>query len=62
MQDLAALGVILLKMDITKVVSPAIKAKKPKTRYVAGKLAKPLMFLRKWVGDRLFDKIIMSQM
>ena len=47
---------------IARVVSQAIKSRKPKTRYVAGKLAKPLIFLRKWLGDRLFDKIIMSQM
>ena len=45
---------------IAKVVSQAIKAKKPKTRYVAGKLAKPLILIRKWLGDRIFDKIIMS--
>lgn len=45
---------------IAKVVSQAIKAEKPKTRYAAGKLAKPLMFMRKWLGDRIFDKIIMN--
>ena len=43
---------------IAKVVSQAVQAKKPKTRYVAGKLAKPLIFLRQWLGDRIFDKII----
>ena len=43
---------------IAKVVSQAVKAKKPKTRYAAGKFAKPLMFLRKWFSDRIFDKII----
>ena len=45
---------------IAKVVSQAIKAKKPKTRYVAGKLAKPLILIRTWLGDRIFDKIIMN--
>ncbi len=45
---------------IAKVVSQAVKAKKPKTRYAAGKFAKPMMFMRKWLGDRLFDKIIMN--
>ena len=45
---------------IAQVVSQAIKAKKPKTRYAAGKLAIPLMFIRKWFGDRIFDKIITS--
>lgn len=46
---------------ITKLVFKAIESKKPKTRYVAGALAKPLMFVRKWFGDRFFDTIIMSQ-
>ncbi|MBM7624112.1 oxidoreductase [Sporohalobacter salinus] len=47
---------------IAKTVSKAIKARKPKTRYVAGKMAKPLMFMRKWLPDKIFDKVIMSQM
>lgn len=46
---------------ITKLVVKAIEARKPKTRYVAGAMAKPLMFVRKWFGDRFFDTIIMSQ-
>ena len=45
---------------IAEVVSQAIKAKKPKTRYAAGKFAKPMILMRKWLGDRIFDKIIMS--
>ncbi len=40
---------------IADIVSQAIKAKKPKTRYAAGKYAKPLIFVRKWFGDRFFD-------
>lgn len=46
---------------ITQLISKAIKAKKPKTRYVAGKFAKPMLFIRKYFSDRFFDKIIMSQ-
>lgn len=46
---------------IAKVISKAIKAKKPKTRYVKGKFAKPMMFIRKWLGDRVFDKLVLSQ-
>jgi len=46
---------------IANVISKAINAKKPKTRYVAGKMAKPLMFMRKLLSDRMFDRIIMSQ-
>ena len=47
---------------IAKVVSQAVKAKKPKTRYAAGQFAKPLMFLRKWLGDRAFDTIIRASL
>lgn len=46
---------------IADLVSEALKASKPKTRYVAGYMAKPVMFLRKILSDRMFDKIIMSQ-
>lgn len=46
---------------IADVVSNAVAARKPKTRYVAGKLAKPLMFMRKYFGDRIFDRILASQ-
>jgi short-subunit dehydrogenase len=45
---------------IANTVSKIIRAKNPKARYVAGKLAKPMIFLRKWGGDRLFDKIVLS--
>lgn len=45
---------------IAKTISKALKARKPKTRYAVGKYAKPLMFLRKWFGDRMFDRVVMS--
>jgi NAD(P)-dependent dehydrogenase (short-subunit alcohol dehydrogenase family) len=47
---------------IADVVSRAVRARKPRTRYVAGKYAKPMIGIRKWLGDRLFDRVIMSQM
>ena len=43
---------------IADLILKAIEAKKPKTRYAAGKLAKPLLFIRKWGGDRTFDWIL----
>jgi NAD(P)-dependent dehydrogenase (short-subunit alcohol dehydrogenase family) len=45
---------------IAKVVSRAVRARRPKTRYVAGKFAKPLIWVRTWLGDRIFDRIIMG--
>lgn len=45
---------------IADVVSKAVAARRPKTRYAAGKLARPMLFIRKWFGDRMFDRIVMS--
>jgi short-subunit dehydrogenase len=45
---------------ITDLVIKAVRAEKPNTRYVAGKMAKPMMFIRKWFGDCVFDKIVLS--
>ncbi|WDR03005.1 oxidoreductase [Devosia algicola] len=45
---------------IADIVSRAIKSSRPKTRYAAGKYAKLLINLRKWLGDRIFDRIVMS--
>ena len=47
---------------IARIVSQAVNAKRPRTRYVAGTYAKPMITLRKWLGDRMFDRMIMSQM
>jgi short-subunit dehydrogenase len=46
---------------IARVISKAVRSKRPKPRYAAGKYAKPMIWVRKWFGDRMFDRIIMSQ-
>ena len=46
---------------IANLVSKAVKSNRPKTRYVGGYMAKPVMFMRWLLLDRWFDKIIMSQ-
>ncbi len=43
---------------ISDVIVKAIYAKKPKTRYAAGKMAKIMLFIRKYFSDRMFDKIL----
>lgn len=43
---------------IAKTVSKIVKSKKPKTRYVAGYMARTTLFFRKILSDRLFDKFI----
>lgn len=46
---------------VAKTISKAIAATRPKTRYVVGKYARPLLFMRRWLSDRAFDGIVMSQ-
>jgi len=46
---------------IANVIAKAISTTRPKTRYAAGRLARPLILARRLVGDRLFDRIVMSQ-
>jgi NAD(P)-dependent dehydrogenase (short-subunit alcohol dehydrogenase family) len=43
---------------IANVILKAVTARKPKTRYAAGYMAKPVMFMRHWLPDRWFDRII----
>ncbi|KRA42478.1 oxidoreductase [Pseudoxanthomonas sp. Root630] len=46
---------------VAKAIARAVQSRRPKTRYVAGNLARPLMFVRKYFGDRVYDRLIMSQ-
>jgi short-subunit dehydrogenase len=45
-----------------KEIAKAATVEKPKTRYIKGYLAKPLVGMRKWLGDKAFDKMILSQL
>ena len=47
---------------IADVVGNAVKSARPKTRYAAGKYAKMMIGVRKWLGDRAFDRLIKSRM
>lgn len=46
---------------ISRLIDKAISSRKPKTRYAGGKFAKPMIFIRTYLGDRIFDKAVMSQ-
>jgi short-subunit dehydrogenase len=46
---------------IAKLIQKAIAANNPKTRYAGASMAKPLLFLRSVLSDKLLDKIILSQ-
>ncbi|WP_019155235.1 oxidoreductase [Robertmurraya massiliosenegalensis] len=43
---------------IGKIVMKAIEAKRPKTRYAAGQFAKPMLFFRRVLTDRMFDRLL----
>lgn len=47
---------------ISHLVLKAVRSKKPKRRYVGGKYAKLMLFIRKWLGDTIFEMAIMSQL
>lgn len=40
---------------VADTISNAITNNKPKNRYATGKLAKPMLFLRKYLIDKTFD-------
>lgn len=46
---------------ITKLIIKAINSNNPKRRYVGGLFAKPMLFIKKWFGDEIYEKAIMSQ-
>jgi len=43
---------------IAETIVKAIQAQKPKTRYAIGFMARPLIFLRKTLSDRMFDRLL----
>jgi len=45
-----------------KEIAKAATVSNPKTRYLKGYLAKPLVQMKKWLGDKAFDKILLSQL
>ncbi|WP_343524214.1 oxidoreductase [Pedobacter sp.] len=47
---------------ISDTIDKIINSNNPKTRYRVGKFAKPMVWMRTYFGDSLFDKIVMSQM
>ncbi|MEP6464820.1 MAG: oxidoreductase [Parafilimonas sp.] len=47
---------------IARLIEKAIKAKKPKARYVAGYMATPALLAKKVLSDRMFDAAMMSQL
>lgn len=47
---------------VAKTIVKAVNANRPKTRYATGSGAKIVLFLRRFLSDRMFDKMILSMM
>ncbi|RXK81250.1 oxidoreductase [Filimonas effusa] len=47
---------------ISNTIIKIVNSSKPKTRYRVGKFAKPMVWMRTYLGDNMFDRIVMSQM
>ncbi|MBX5142412.1 oxidoreductase [Rhizobium lentis] len=45
---------------VAATILKAITAARPKTRYHTGYMAGPVLWLRRWLSDRMFDRIITS--
>ena len=43
---------------IADAILKSLRAKQPRVRYAAGQWAKPLLFMRRLLSDRMFDRII----
>ena len=43
---------------IAEVILQAVAARRPKTRYAVGFGAKPMLILRRWLSDRMFDRLV----
>lgn len=45
---------------ISDLVVKALTVRRPAARYHGGLMAGPLLFLKRWLSDRMFDRLIMS--
>lgn len=47
---------------IADVILQAVSVRKPRTRYAVGFGAKPMLILRRWLSDRMFDRLVKRAM
>ena len=44
---------------VARTIARAATAARPRTRYPTGAAARPMLFLRRWLSDRLFDRMML---
>jgi NAD(P)-dependent dehydrogenase (short-subunit alcohol dehydrogenase family) len=47
---------------ISDLIVKALRARRPRTRYSGGMMARPTLFLRRILSDRMFDRMVMMAM
>jgi len=60
-QEMYARGIGSPPSTITKLIIKAINSNNPQRRYVGGLFAKPMLLIKKWFGDKIYEKAILSQ-
>ena len=60
-QEMYVRGIGSPPSTITKLIIKAINSNNPQRRYVGGLFAKPMLLIKKWFGDKIYEKAIMSQ-
>lgn len=45
---------------IARLMLQAIRTRRPRTRYTGGQYAHLLPFVRRWFGDRIFDRLVLA--
>ena len=59
-EKLYAAGNLAHPSVIAKVIRKAVTVRCPKTRYAAGSMAGLALFMRRWLSDRMFDRMVRS--
>lgn len=62
MTETYASGKLTPPSVVAKTIVRAVTAGRPRTRYAVGYMAKPAIFMRGLLSDRIFDRVITSQM
>ena len=44
--------------DLAKVFLKAATTARPRRRYVSGAMARPALFIRKWLGDGVYEALL----
>jgi NAD(P)-dependent dehydrogenase (short-subunit alcohol dehydrogenase family) len=47
---------------IARLIAKVLQTRKPRTRYVKGYMASVVLFMKRWLSDKMFDRMTLSQL